>query len=229
MKIDIWSDVVCPWCAIGKANLEAALGQFEHADEVQVVWRSFELDPNAPPVREGDYTALLARKYRTTASHAAHLLDQLTRTGADAGVELRFDRVRPGNTFDAHRLLHLAAARGLQGALKTRLLRAYLAEGEAIGDPATLTRLALEVGLDADEVGDVLGSQQYAAAVRADEEEARRLEVSGVPLFLVDGRFMIPGAQAPDVIVRTLRRAWERSRPVVITGGEVCGPDGCAD
>ena len=144
-------------------------------------------------------------------------------------MELRFDRVRPGNTFGAHRLLRLAAARGLQGALKTRLLRAYLAEGEAIGDPATLTRLALEVGLAADEVGEVLGSQQYAAAVRADEEEARRLEVSGVPLFLVDGRFMIPGAQAPDVIVRTLRRAWERSRPVVITGGGVCGPDGCAD
>jgi len=228
MRIEIWSDIVCPWCAIGKAHLDAALAEFEHADEVQIVWRSFELDPGAPRVKDGPYAERLARKYGTSVDAARAMVDRMTQTAAAAGVEFHLEDARPGNTFDAHRVLHLAAERGLQTQVKERFLRAYLAEGEPIGDPATVERLAVDAGLDGAEVRHVLDSEAYAAEVRADEEEALEHGWSAVPLFLIDRMFAIPGAQAPDVILRTLRRAWEKTHLVtVVGGGEACGPDGC--
>ncbi|WP_116043458.1 DsbA family oxidoreductase [Amycolatopsis palatopharyngis] len=232
MRIDIWSDIVCPWCAIGKAQLDAALAQFEHADEIELVWRSFELDPGAPAVRDGDYAAMLARKYGTSAAGGEAMVQRMTATAAEAGVEFHLDRARPGNSFDAHRLVHLAADRDLQLVVKQRFLQAYLSEGEAIGEHETLTRLATQAGLDPDEVRDVLASDAYADAVRADESEALRLQISGVPLFLVDGRLAIPGAQPPEVILQTLHRAW-RERPVLAVNSEIgdapsCGPQGCS-
>jgi predicted DsbA family dithiol-disulfide isomerase len=233
MRIDIWSDIVCPWCAIGKAHLDAALAQFEHADETELVWRSFELDPGAPAVRDGDYPTMLAQKYGTTVAGGEAMVQRMTTTAAESGLEFHLDRARPGNSFDAHRLVHLAADRGRQLAVKQRFLQAYLSEGEAIGEHETLVRLAAEAGLDPEEARGVLASDAYADAVRADESEALRLEITGVPLFLVDGRLAIPGAQPTEVILRTLRRAWSE-RPVLTTiSGEVgdaptCGPDGCA-
>ena len=211
MRIDIWSDVVCPWCYIGKRRLERALAEFEHADSVAIHWRSFELDPNAPAVREGDPAARLARKYGLSLEQARAANERLTALAADEGLAYRLDATRPGNSFDAHRLLHLAGNHGLQDTLKERLLAGYFCEGQAIGDHAVLRALAVSAGLDGDEVDDVLGSEAYAAEVRADEAAAADREITGVPFFLIDGRFGIPGAQEPTTILATLRRAWAAS------------------
>lgn len=210
MRIDVWSDVVCPWCAIGKAHLEQALAQFEHADEVDVVWRSFELDPGAPAVREGAYGDLLAAKYGASAAGGRAMVTRLSAAAERAGISARFDLVRPANTFDAHRLLHLAKGSGLQAALKTRLLTAYLAEGAVLSDLQVLQRLAVDTGLDTAEVSAVLAGDAFGADVRADEAEAGRREVTAVPTLIVDGRHVIPGAQSPDSMLATLRRAWDR-------------------
>jgi predicted DsbA family dithiol-disulfide isomerase len=210
MRIDAWSDVVCPWCAIGKAHLEQALTGFEHADRVDVVWRSFELDPGAPATREGSYDALLAAKYGSGAAGGRAMVTRLSAAAERAGVQARFDLVRPTNTFDAHRLLHLAKESGLQGALKARLVHAYLAEGALLSDPGVLESLAVDAGVDAAAARRTLGSQEYADRVRADEAEAGRREVTAVPTFLVDGRVVIPGAQSPESMLATLRRAWSR-------------------
>lgn len=207
MRIDVWSDVVCPWCAIGKAHLDQALERFESKGEVTIVWHSFELDPGAPPVAEGALVDALARKYGRSRAQAQAMMDQVAERGARAGLELRFDRARSGNTFDAHRVLHLAAERGRQTETLTRFFRGYFAEGEAIGDRPTLERLAADAGLDAAEVREVLASDRYADAVRADEETARRLGVSGVPFFVFDERLGVSGAQPPDVLLDVLRRA----------------------
>lgn len=210
MRVDAWSDVVCPWCAIGKAHLEQALAGFEHADQVEVVWRSFELDPGAPAVREGSYDALLATKYGTSRAGGRAMVGRLGAAAERAGVQARFDLVRPTNTFDAHRLLHLAREHDRQEALQRRLMRAYLAEGELLSDHSTLARLAVEIGLEAAAVARVLASSELAEQVRADEAEAARREVTAVPTFLVDERFVIPGAQSADSMRATLRRAWHR-------------------
>ncbi len=208
LRVDLWSDLVCPWCAIGKAALDAALARFEHADDVEVVWRSFELDPGAPAVREGRYDALLARKQGSSQAGGRAAVARLSEAAERAGVQARFDLVRPANTFDAHRLLHQARADGCQSALAARLTRAYLAEGEVLSDPATLQRLAGEAGLAAGAVAEVLGGDRWSEQVRADEAEAARREITAVPTMLLDGRFVVPGAQSADTLLATLRRAW---------------------
>jgi predicted DsbA family dithiol-disulfide isomerase len=210
VRIDGWSDVVCPWCAIGKAHLERALEEFEHAAEVEVVWRSFELDPGAPSIRQGSYDALLAAKYGTSTAGGRAMVSRLSAAAERAGVQARFDLVRPANTFDAHRLLHLARERGCHKELNERLMRGYLAEGELLSDHPTLERLAADVGLDRAAVQRTLGSQDFAADVRADQMEAGRREVTAVPTFLIDDRFVIPGAQSADSMLATLRRAWQK-------------------
>jgi predicted DsbA family dithiol-disulfide isomerase len=211
MRIDIWSDVVCPWCYLGKRRLERALSEFEHVDEVEVRWRSFELDPNAPPVREGDPATRLARKYGISVDQARAASQRLTTLAAAEGLAYRLEALRPGNSFNAHRLIHLAGERGLQDQVKERLLAAYFCEGQAIGDADVLLSQATAAGLDGAEVKEVLEGDAYADAVRADEAEAVGREITGVPFFLVGGRFAIPGAQEPDTILAILRRAWAKS------------------
>jgi predicted DsbA family dithiol-disulfide isomerase len=232
MQVEIWSDIVCPWCYIGKRNFEAALAAFEHRDEVEVRWRSYELDPGAPPRREGPYAQRLARKYGTSVDQAQAMIDGMAATGAEAGVELRFDLVTPGGTFDAHRLLHLAAARGCQDALKERLLAATFTEGAPIGDHATLRDAAAAVGLEAAEVDALLAGDAFATDVRADEARARELDITGVPFFVLDGRVGIPGAQPVETLLRVLERTWERSHPpaLVLAGDDApgCEGDACA-
>lgn len=208
MRVDVWADIVCPWCAIGAAHLDVALTAFEGADQVRVVWRSFELDPGAPPVRDGDYAALLARKYGASLAGGQAMIDRMHAAAARAGLEFHLERAHPGNSFDAHRLTHLAAACGRQQAVATRLTHGYLAEGVPIGDRETLAALTVDAGLDADAVRDVLDGTAYADSVRADEAEALRLGVDAVPLFLFDGRLAVPGAQPPDVLLQALRRVW---------------------
>jgi predicted DsbA family dithiol-disulfide isomerase len=211
VKIDVWSDVVCPWCYLGKRRLERALSDFEHADEVDIRWRSFELDPHAPPVREGDPTARLARKYGISVDQAQAARLRLTAFAAAEGLPYRLDAVRPGNSFNAHRLIHLGEERGIQDQVKERFLAAYFCEGQAIGDPEVLLSQATAAGLDRDEVTKVLDGEAYADAVRADEAEAAEREITGVPFFLIGGRFAIPGAQEVDTILAILQRAWAKS------------------
>jgi len=231
MHVEIWSDIACPWCYVGKRRFEAALAAFEHRDEVRVTWRSFELDPGAP-AEAGRQAAHLARKYGRTPEQAQEMLDAMTATAADEGLSFRFDLMRAGNTFDAHRLLHLAKERGVQDAVKERLLRAYFTEGEAVGDRDTLVRLAAESGLDADEVRAALDEGRYVGAVRADEAEAQALGIRGVPFFVVDRRYGVSGAQPADVLRQVLDRAWSERAPLIpVVGGAdatACGPDGCA-
>lgn len=230
LTVDVWSDIACPWCHVGKRRLQSALACFAHRDEVQVRWRAFELKPDAPPVESSDvpYLERLASKYRTTTAQAQEMLDRMTEVAAGEGLDFRFDRIQPGNTFDAHRLLHLAAEHKRQDALKERFLCAYLTEGEPIGDPSTLKRLAVQVGLPGTEVDSVLNSDRFATEVRAEEREAQELGIHGVPFFLIGRRYAVSGAQPSDVLLAALKRAWEdRSSSKSYTEGAVCGPDGC--
>jgi predicted DsbA family dithiol-disulfide isomerase len=228
MRVEIWSDVVCPWCYVGKRRFEQALASFPHRDEVEVVWRSFELDSTAPQERTGDYAQMLATKYGVSVERGQEMIDTMTATAAQEGLDFRFDIARTGNTFDAHRLLHLAAERGLQDTLKERLMRATFTEGEPIGEPETLVRLGAEVGLDADEARAVLSSDRFADEVRADEQDAQRFGISGVPFFVVDRTYGVSGAQPAELLRQVLDKAWEDSRPVslVTTGGSGPGCDG---
>jgi predicted DsbA family dithiol-disulfide isomerase len=206
--VEIWSDVVCPWCYIGKRRFEKARASFDHP--VEVVWRSYELNPGAPPVRDGSSVERIARKYGITVDEAATQYERITDLAAAEGLDYHLDRARSGRSFDAHRLLHLARERGIQDAVKERFLAGYLEEGVAIGLPSELAPLAVSAGLDADDVDAVLAGDTYGDAVRADEARADEIGVSGVPFFVIDGRFAIPGAQDPDTILATFERAWQR-------------------
>jgi predicted DsbA family dithiol-disulfide isomerase len=228
VHVEIWSDIVCPWCYVGKRRFEAALASFEHRDEVEVTWRSFELDPGAPRERAVDGATHLAEKYGTSREQALAMHQNMTDVARGEGLDFRFDRTRSGNTFDAHRLLHLATAEQRQDALKERLMLAYMTEGEPIGDPATLARLAVEAGLPEDEVGDVLATDRHADAVRDDERTATALGITAVPFFVVDRRIGASGAQSPEVLGELLARAWaDRPAIPVVATGDTCGVDGC--
>ena len=228
LNVEIWSDIACPWCYVGKRRFEAALAGFEHRDEVAVTWRSFELDPSAPREREVEGATHLAQKYGTSREQALAMQARMTEVAAGDGLEFRFDLARGGNTFDAHRLLHLAAAHGAQDAMKERLMRAYLTEGEVIGDPAVLERLGAEAGLPEDEVRDLLAGDRFAEEVRDDERTAASLGIGAVPFFVVDRKIGASGAQPPEVLGELLRRAWaDRPAIPVVAAGDSCGIDGC--
>lgn len=231
MKVEIWSDVVCPWCYIGKRRFEAALSRFTDRETIEVTWRSFELDPNAPMLRHGDPLEGLARKYGMSLAQAQATYRHITEVAAGEGLDFQLRTTRSGNTMDAHRLLHLARASGHQDALKERLLAAYLTEGRAIGEPATLVELAEEVGIDPDQARKTLDGDTYRADVRADEAEAGELGISGVPFFVFDRRYMVSGAQPTQTFVDALTKAGAKPSPTLISVGEgsgSCGPDGCA-
>ena len=212
MNVEIWSDIACPWCYVGKRRFDVALSRFEHRDRVEVRWRSFELDPAAAKYRELAYLDHLVAKYRITMAEADAMIDTMIEAGARNGVVLRFDKAKPGNTFDAHRLLHLAAGRGVQGELKERLFRATFTKGAAIADHEVLLAAGAEAGLDPVEAGDVLAGDAYAADVRADEQRAADLGITSVPFFVMAG-LGVAGAQPPEVLLQVLEDAWAEAGP----------------
>jgi|ERR1700754_3096784 predicted DsbA family dithiol-disulfide isomerase len=234
MKIEIWSDIACPWCAIGKRRFDKALAQFAHRDEVEVVWRSFELDPDAPREQTGDRVDHLAAKYGISRAQAEGMHRHMTETAAADGLEFHFERARDGSTFDAHRLIHLAGQRGIADAVKERLFEAYLGEGQLVADHATLVRLGAEAGLDADDVRHVLASDRFAKEVRAEEREARALGINSVPFFVIDRTYGVSGAQPSETLLEALNTAWAKSHPLeVLTpagrdAGETCADGSCA-
>ncbi len=207
MKVEIWSDVVCPWCYIGKRRFERALTRFDGRDEVEVTWRSFQLNPDYPKGSRQSHDAYLAAKLGVSLDQVRALNARVIDLAAAEGLDYDFERYQVVNTWDAHRLTHLARARGLGGELQERLLRAQLVEGEVLDEPDTLARLATEVGLEADEARQVLGSDAYAGEVQNDLDDARRLGVNGVPFFVIDRRFGVSGAQETELFLRVLDHA----------------------
>jgi predicted DsbA family dithiol-disulfide isomerase len=233
LRVDIWSDIACPWCYVGKRRLEAALAGSPHRASVEVVWHAFELDPAAPRTREPSvsYAERLAKKYGSSVAQAEAMIQRMTDVAAEDGLVFRFDKIRPGNTFDAHRVIHLAAERGAQDAVKERLLLAYMTEGEAIGLPEVLVRLAGEAGLNEEEVHAALATDIYATEVRADEDKARAIGITGVPFFIFGGRYAVSGAQPAELFGRVLQQTWDEMAEEPDTAfaeGAACGPDGCA-
>jgi predicted DsbA family dithiol-disulfide isomerase len=233
MRIEIWSDVVCPWCYIGKRRLETALATFEHSDDVEIVWRSFQLDPSAPTVPTETVAEALGRKYGGGPEAGRQMVDRVEAVAAEEGLLFRHHRSLRVSTVDAHRLLHLALETGgpaVQGRLKEALLAAYFVETENVADHETLTRLATGAGLDEARVREVLGSDDYADAVEADIREAAALGATGVPFYVVDRKYGVSGAQPSELFSQVLERAWTEAHPVLdlVGGADACGPDGCA-
>ncbi len=213
MEVEIWVDVVCPWCYVGKRRWEAALADFPHRDEVEVTWRSFELAPDAPASSDQSLVEMLSSKYGVSVDQAVAMNDRVSGVAAEEGLDYQLERARPANTFDAHRLLHLAGHRGLAEEAEERLFRAYFTEGVRIGDRDALVRLASEIGLDVDEVREVLDGDRYAADVRDDEETARSLGISGVPFVAIDRKFGVSGAQPVEAFRNALDEAWAAREP----------------
>ncbi len=231
LRIDVWSDVACPWCYVGKRRLEGALRDFPHADQVDVVWHAFELDPGAPKERDPSvsHAERLAKKYGMSVAQAQQNSERLRGIARAEGLSFDFDRIRSGNMFDAHRLIHLGRERGLQDAVKERFLKAYFEEGQLLSDAQTLSRLATEAGLNEREVADVIASDQFASEVRADEARAHELGISGVPCFVFDERYAVSGAQPAQLLLSALHQAWDEREAggVELAEGASCGPDGC--
>jgi predicted DsbA family dithiol-disulfide isomerase len=205
VKIEIWSDVVCPWCYIGKRRLEHALGEFEHSGDVEITWRSFQLNPDAPAREAVPTLDYLTRRF---GPQARDMTARVAELGRAEGLDLDFGTALTVNTMDAHRVLHLAADHGLAGPAKERLLHAHFTEGADLSDPDTLAALLGEVGLDPDQVRAVAKGNEYADAVRADAEEAHELGANGVPFFVIDRKYGIPGAQPAEVFLGALRKAY---------------------
>jgi predicted DsbA family dithiol-disulfide isomerase len=217
MRVDVWSDLICPWCYLGKRRLERALAGFEHRAQVEVVHRAFELDPARPRDRTFDRVASLAEKYGLTETRARAMEEEMERRASGDGLEYHLLGGVVGNTFDAHRLVHLARARGSEGTVLERLYRAHFTENRSIFDPASLAALGAEAGLDLEEARRALDGDAHAAEVRADERTAHELGVTGVPFFVLGGRYAVSGAQPPEVLGQALERAWAE------TGGEAAG------
>ena len=232
MKIEIWSDVVCPWCYIGKRRLETALAGFEHREDVEIVYRSFQLDPGAPRVPEQTVAEHLGAKYGGGVTAGRQMVERTEAVAAEEGLLFRLAEAQRVNTVDAHRLLHLALESGgpvLQSALKEELLAAYFLRAENVADHDLLRRTAEKVGLATAQVDAVLDGDRHADAVEQDVREAAALGATGVPFFVVDRKYGISGAQPAEVFTQVLERAWEEARPRLeqVGGADVCGPDGC--
>jgi len=215
VRVEIWSDVVCPWCYIGKRRFEAALALFAHRDDVDVIWRSFQLDPDSPPQSSDTMADHLATKLNVSHDEALSAIARVTSIAHAEGLEYRLDEARTGNTFDAHRLLHLAAKLGRQSELAERFMSAYFTEAAPIGDRETLSRLAVEVGLDAHVVQMALEDNMYADEVTIEQQTARQLGATGVPFFVINRAYAISGAQATDVILDVLQEAWDEEQSAI--------------
>ncbi|MPQ98834.1 DsbA family oxidoreductase [Modestobacter sp. I12A-02628] len=229
MQIEVWSDVVCPWCFIGKRRLEAALARFPHAADVEVTWRSFQLDPAAVPGETHPTLPALAAKYGRTVEEMTGALRHVEETAAAEGLRYDLAHGVSGNTLLAHQLLHLAADRGLGAEAEERLFSAYFEEGRSVFDTDSLVALGTEIGLDADEARAALTDGRYLDAVHEDVATARALGATGVPFFVVDRAYGASGAQPADVLLQLLTQAWAASHPLAtVPAAEGCTDGTCA-
>jgi len=232
MKVEIWSDVMCPFCYIGKRKFEAALDDFAHKNEIEIVWKSFQLNPDMVTDESKSINQYLAEVKGWSLSQAKQMNDHVTGMAQEVGLHYDFDKAVVANSFDAHRLIQLAKKQGLGDAMEERLFRAYFTEGANIADADTLTRLGTEIGLDTAEVKEVLASQQYAQDVAQDIYESRQVGARGVPFFVFNQKYAVSGAQAPQTFLGALNKAygeWQAANPgrqTTLQEGPVCTPDG---
>ena len=239
MRIEIWSDVVCPWCYIGKRRFEQALAEFPARDEVEVVYRSFELDPRAPEDGSESVMEALGRKFGGGPAAGRQMIDRVADVAAEAGLRFDYAQATHTRTLDAHRLLHLALDEGgpaLQSRLKEALLEAYFAQARSMGDHAVLRQVAGSAGLDPVRVAEVLSSDEFSGEVQGDVQLARDYGITGVPFFVVERKYGVSGAQPADQLLAVLERAWSERSPFTLVGSgqagtdpgsTACGPDGC--
>ncbi|TJY69495.1 DsbA family oxidoreductase [Arthrobacter sp. CAU 1506] len=233
MKIEIWSDIACPWCFIGKRRFETALAGFEHKDQIDVEWRSYQLDPTLPEHYDGTETEYLSRIKGMPQEQVKQMFGHVTAQAAGEGLNYDFDKVVVANSFTAHRFLHLAKEHGLMDQAKDALLSGHFEQGQDIGDPEYLVSTGVALGLDEAEIRETLACDRYAAEVRADIAEARALGVNGVPFFVLDRKYGISGAQPAEAFAQAIRQAWNERSPLTVlpqstsADGAVCGPDGC--
>ncbi|MEO8587941.1 MAG: DsbA family oxidoreductase [Flavobacteriales bacterium] len=214
LAVEIWSDVACPFCYIGKREFENALERFPHKDRVRVTWKSFELDPKAPSRSDMNTYQMLAHKYGMSIEQARDRVRGVVERAASLGLSYDMDATVIANSFDAHRLIQLAKTHGLGDAAEERLFKAYFIEGANIADAGTLVRLGTDIGLAEAEVRTLLAGMDLTDAVRLDEREARQLGISGVPFFVLDRRYAVSGAQHADHFLGALQQAWQERLPV---------------
>lgn len=212
MKIDVWSDYVCPFCYIGKRRLEMALELFPHKDEVEVIYRSYQLSPDAKREPEADIHTLLAAKYGTTRDQAKAMNEQIGEQAKAVGLTYRFDTMKHTNTFDAHRLSHFASDQGKAKEMTENLLKAYFTESLHIGDHHTLAMIAEQSGLNKTEVMEVLSSDRYSDQVKEDLQTGAKLGIEGVPFFVFNNKYAVSGAQAPETFSEVLQKVWEEEQ-----------------
>lgn len=233
LKVQIWSDIMCPFCYIGKRRIEAALQNFEHKNAVEIEWKSFQLDAGFIASPEDNLVGHLAEKYRKDRDWAQDMLDNMTQNAKNSGLDFHFEKAVMANSLNAHRLLHLAKKHNLANDLEELLFKAYLTDGKNVNDLNTLKTLGLEVGLNAEAVDEVLHSDAYATEVQQDIKEAQAIGVQGVPFFVFDSKYAVSGAQHVETFVKTLEKVWEEGKfeikPIVLntTDGDSCGIEGC--
>jgi predicted DsbA family dithiol-disulfide isomerase len=233
LKIQIWSDVMCPFCYIGKRKLEDALSQFENKDAVTIEWKSFQLDTSFVATPGETVVDHLAEKYRKDTDWAETMIENVTQNAKASGLNFHFEKAILANSFHAHRLLHLAKKHHLSNELEELLFKAYLTDGKDVNNLSTLKELGLEVGLENDAIEQVLHSNAYAKEVKQDQEEAQAIGVTGVPFFVFDNKYAVSGAQQPETFLKTLEKAWEEGKydsKIILqntTDENSCGIDGC--
>lgn len=232
MKVEIWSDVMCPFCYIGKRRFEDALQQFEHRDAIEIEWKSFQLNPDLETDPTININQYLADKKGWTIDHAQQMNDHVTKMAAEAGLTYNLDKAIVANSFKAHRFSHFAKNHGLGIAAEEALFKAYFTDSKNIDDNDTLIELGEQIGLDAADVKQVLESNAYAADVKHDIETAQHLGIQGVPFFVLNNKYAVSGAQAVPVFEQTLQKAyadWQQENPkpkFETVEGESCTPDG---
>lgn len=242
MNVDIWSDIACPWCFIGKRRFETALAQFPHKDQVTVTWHSYQLDPTLPEHYDGTELGYLSERKGMPADRVAQMFGHVAQVAAGEGLAYDFERVVVANSFRGHELLHLAKSKDAStaDAVKEALLSAHFEHGQDIGARDVLVRIGTEAGLDAGEIAEALDAGTFRDSVEADIAQARALGIQGVPFFVLDNKYGVSGAQPAELFSQALETAWREANPLVMVGqpaagadgdgldGEVCGPDGCA-
>lgn len=233
MEINIWSDIRCPFCYIGKKKFESALEKFEHKDKIKVTWHSFELDPGLETQPLVNAVEHLAEAKGITKAQAAEMQKHVAQAARGTGIKFDFEKSIIANSFRAHRLIKLAESEGKANEAEEALFKAYFIEGKNIDDPHMLEEIGSSIGLNGKSVLNLLNSDDYTEAVRKDEAQAQSLGIRGVPFFVLNGKYGISGAQAPEVFLQGLNRAWQEyekeQQPVIITEGAVCATDGNCD
>lgn len=229
MKVEIWSDVACPFCWIGKRHFESAVERLG-LEGVEVEWKSFELDPQAKYEYEDDLYTLLANKYNQTREWAQTMSEQMKQKGKTVGLEFNFEKTIPTNTFHAHRLLHLAKAKGLQNEAEEALFEAYFKDGKHISENETLIQIGMGLGIEESVIVNMLDSDQFAREVREDELLGQNFGIRGVPFFAVNRKYGISGAQPVEHMMEVLTKAFRDEMPLSVQDveeGDACGIEGC--